>query len=87
MCKLFDEWENEIKKFCDENMLDFNKAKSMSQSWGKEHLALAYFDKSKGSKGLLDDTPMPMVLLIQKTPDGLTFEQTEYTKQYLGRVS
>lgn len=87
MCKLFDEWAKEIKKFCDENSLDFNKAKVLSQSWGKEHLALAYHDKSKGVNGLLDDTPMPMVLLITKTETGLNFEQTEFTKKYLGKVS
>lgn len=85
MCKLFDEWINEIKSFCTDNSLDFDKVKSMSQSWGKDFVALAYYDKSKGKNGLLEDTPMPLVLLIKKTPDGLFFEQTENTKRYLSK--
>ena len=87
MCKLFDEWENEIKEYCTKNELSFEKAKKMCQSWSKNDLALSYHDKSKGVNGLLDDTPMPMVLLITKTETGLNFEQTEFTKQYLGKVS
>jgi len=87
MCKLFDEWSNEIKSFCANNSLDFDKAKSMSQSWGKDFVALAYYDKSKGTNGLLDDKPMPLVLLIKKTSDGLSFEQTENTKKYIGKTA
>ncbi|MGN1481797.1 hypothetical protein [Porcipelethomonas sp.] len=87
MCKLFDEWVNEIKAFCIDNSLDFDKAKSMSQSWGKNFVALSYYDKTKGTSGLLDDTPMPLVLLIKKTSEGLTFEQTENTKKYLGKTA
>lgn len=87
VCKLFDDWAEDIKAFCMANSLDFDKAKSMSQSWGKDFLALAYHDRNKGLNGLLDDTPMPLVLLIKKTSNGLTFEQTENTKRYLGKVS
>ena len=34
--------------------------------------------------GLLDETPMPLVLYIKRLPDGrLLFKQTEHTKKYL----
>ena len=87
MCKRFDEWENEIKKYCSDNNLSFEKAKSMSQSSNKTTLLLQYFDPDsesvKKGMGLLDETPMPAVLWITKVGNSLNFEQTEYTKKYL----
>ncbi|MDE7281603.1 MAG: hypothetical protein K2N36_07680 [Ruminiclostridium sp.] len=45
---------------------------------------MGYHDPEKGKTGLLDDTPMPLVLYIEKKPDGsLNFIQTEYTNKYL----
>lgn len=83
MCKLFDDWSSEIRTYCNRNNFSFDKAKNLSQCWGSNFLALQYHDPEKGKKGLLDETPMPLVLLITKTNKGLEFEQTEYTKKYL----
>lgn len=88
MCRLFDEWSDEIKKFCDDNDLSFDSAKKLSQSWGKDDLVLQYYDKEKGKNGLLDETPMPVVLWIKRDKAGkLSFEKTEYTEKYLKKVS
>ena len=88
MCKLFDELSKDIKIFCDENNLSFEKAQKLSQCWGKNDLILQYYDKEKGKNGLLDETPMPVVLWIKRDEKGnLHFEQTEYTNKYLGEVS
>lgn len=87
MCKLFDDWTNDIKEYCQKNNLDFEKAKSLSQCWGSNFLALQFHDVTKGKNGLLDETPMPLVLLIEKKSNGLVFTQTEYTKKYLNKVS
>lgn len=84
MCKLFDDWSNEIRSYCQKNNLSYEKAKKLSQCWGNDFLALQHYDPEKGKTGLLDETPMPLVLLIQKKPDGtLSFEQTEHTRRYL----
>ena len=83
MCKRFEDWSEQIEKYCNENGFDFEKAKHLSKSWGKDNLALSFYDPQKGKMGLLDDTPMPLVLWITKTTNGLIFEQTEYTRQYL----
>lgn len=84
MCKLFEDWSGDIQNFCLKNNYSFDKAKKLSKSWGKDFLILAYHDPEKGKMGLLDDTPMPAVLLIKKESNGqLTFEQTEHTKKYL----
>lgn len=88
MCKLFDNWSKQIEKYCDDNEFDFEKAKKMAQSWGKDILVLQFYDPSKGMKGLLDETPSPVVLMIRKEKDGnLLFEQTEHTKKYIGKAS
>jgi len=88
MCKLFDEWATEIEMFCQKNDLSFDKAKTLSQCWGKDDLILQYYDKEKGKNGLLDETPMPVVLWIKRDKNGnLSFEKTEHTEKYLGKVS
>lgn len=88
MCKRFDDWSQEIKAFCESNGYSFEKASKLSKCWGKNDLILQYFDPEcesvKKGLGLLDETPMPIVLMIQRKPDGsLNFEQTEHTKRYL----
>ncbi|MGN0441621.1 MAG: hypothetical protein ACI4FO_02850 [Acutalibacteraceae bacterium] len=84
MCHLFNEWKSEIKNYCKANNLDFEKAQKMARSCGKNDIALLYIDKANESKGLLDDTPAPVVLWIRKSKDGkLIFEQTEYTNKCL----
>lgn len=83
MCKLFDDWSADIKQYCDKNNFNYEKAKALSQCWGSNFLALQYFDPKQGENGLFDETPMPLVLMITKTDNGLVFEQTEHTKKYL----
>lgn len=88
MYRLFEEWSDEIRTYCNEHSLNFEKLKALSQCWGKDFIAFQYYDPEseavKNGLGLLDETPMPLVLLIRKDSDGnLIFEHTEYTKQYL----
>lgn len=84
MCKLFDEWSPQIREYCNNNNLSFEKAQKMSQCWGKNDIILQYYDDKKARKqGLLDETPMPIVLKIFRNKDHVEFEQTEYTQRYL----
>lgn len=87
MCKLFNDWSVQIKEYCDKNNLSFEKAQNMSKSWGKNNIALQYYNPDcecvKKGLGLLDETPMPVVLWITKSGNNLEFEQTEYTQRYL----
>lgn len=83
MRKFFDEWSNDIINYCLENDLDFERLKKLSQCCGDNFLALQYHDERKQIKGLLDETTMPPVLLIENKNNNLVFTQTEYTKKYL----
>lgn len=87
MGKLFDKWSSEIEKFCNDNNFSFDNAKKLSQCWMKDDLVLQYYDEEKGKMGLLDETPMPVVLWISRDFNGnLSFKQTEYTKKYLSKI-
>jgi len=79
----FKEWFSEIQDYCLKNNLDFEKVKRLSKGNGPDFLLLGYSDPNNGKKGLIDDTPAPLVLIIKKTIKGLVFEQTEHTAQYL----
>ncbi len=83
MCKLFLDWGKEIQKYCAENGLDFSKAEKAGKCWGKDMLMLQHIDPQKGKTGLHDETPAPVMLVIRKTRNGLSFEQTEHTHKYL----
>lgn len=83
MCKLFNEWSNEIKRYCEENHFSYEKASRLAKGCGKDFMFLQYHDPQKGGAGLLDETPMPLVLVVRRENDKLVFEQTEHTKKYL----
>lgn len=83
MCGLFEDWKQEIIEYCEQNGLSFDKVREMAQAWGKDELLLQYHDPQKGNKGLLDETPAPIVLIMQIKDGTPVFIQTEYTKKHL----
>lgn len=83
MCKLFNAYENEIRDYCLNNNLDFEKAKMLPQCWGKNDIWLQYYDAQKGVDGLRNETPAPIVLKISIVDGKAVIEQTEHTKKYL----
>lgn len=88
MCKLFDDWKNEIKAYCDDNGFDFEIARNLNQSWNSNTVVLYHCAPAEGTDGLLDDTPSPMVLLIRREKNGhFIFEKTKHTEKYLKKVS
>ena len=85
MCMLFDKYEKEIRSYCDTNHLSFERARKLSQCWGKNDLWLQYHDPEKGKEGLKNETPAPVVLKMTVENGIPRFEQTEYTKKYLAQ--
>lgn len=85
MCMLFNRYEKEIETYCRLNNLSFEKAKELSQCWGRNDLWLQYYDPLKGKEGLRDETPAPIVLKMTVVNDEPVFEQTEYTQKYLAQ--
>ena len=91
MSKLFRDNEHVIRMYCDENHLDFEKAKKMPKSWNdKEGICyVQFYDEEDEPQydGLKIDIPMPIVLMIHKVSGGIAFEQTEHTIKYLTYAS
>ena len=81
----YKDYIDEIQKYCKENHISFEKLNSMVKGCGNNDIMFLYHDPDKGKDGLLDETPMPLVLLLTKEPSGkLVFKQTEHTQKYLG---
>ena len=80
MCKLFNAYKDQIKDYCIDNNIDFEKVKKLPKCWGKNDIWLQYYDPIKGTKGLNDETPAPIVLKIYIDNGKVTIEQTEHTK-------
>lgn len=77
-CERFEEWKDDIRTYCEENGLSYEKACQMWKSSSKDMLALMCNDRYAVEGALF-----PAVLYIKRTEDGLQFKQTEYTQQIL----
>lgn len=83
MRALFDTWKDEIRHYCEEHGLSFDKAQHMCRAWNQDILYLQYHDPDKGKEGLRDETRMPVALVMRIENGKPVFEQTEYTHIYL----
>ncbi len=83
MSKIFDRWRGEIEAYCVANGLDFQKALTMCQAFGKDSLILQYHTPSKANIVMDCSKPAPVVLSMWIENGKPVFNQTEYTQQYL----
>ena len=82
----FNKWKNEIKKYCIENNLVFEKLEDQVRSWhGDEELDFLHYENNSGLNGLQDETPLPIVLSVRNEKGNLIFTRTEYTERFLGK--
>ncbi|GBU20441.1 hypothetical protein R80B4_00319 [Fibrobacteres bacterium R8-0-B4] len=82
--KIFRKHTSEIREYCEENELSYDKLVEAGGSYTDEWLFIQYFDPEEGEMGLLDETPAPITLKIFLENGKLRFEQTEHTRKYLG---
>jgi len=87
-CKILKEYTGDIKKYCAENGLSFDKLRASSYCYGKidgvDDLIFLYDDPTKGDPPwILDDTPSPALLEIYLEKGNLRFVQTDITHKYL----
>ena len=72
-----------VERYCKANGLDFSILLSNPVSSGTEHYFFCYHDKSRGSEGLMDSVPMPVMLKVFRTDKGFRIEETENTNRLL----
>lgn len=76
--------ESEIRAYCEENGLSYDKIISSGGSYNDEWVFVQHFDPEDGALGLLDETPADITLKIFLENGNLRFEQTEHTRKHLG---
>jgi len=86
MIKIFVKYKNEIEKYCAENNISAEEVFRSACSYNDTIVVLQYpeFNTAKSAKGLADDIPAKVTLRIFLENGKLRFEQTEYTRKYLG---
>ena len=79
----FAEIRNLVERHCEARGLDFGVLLSNPVTSGLEHYFFCYHDKSRGSEGLMDSVPMPVMLKVFRADNGFRIEETEYTNRFL----
>ncbi|MDR2694102.1 MAG: hypothetical protein LBB74_07800 [Chitinispirillales bacterium] len=84
--KIFKEHKNEIKEYCVENKLSFDKLCESPWCYDNEEIIIQRNerDPERAKLGLADNIPTPSTLEIYLENGKLRFEQTEHTRKYLG---
>ncbi len=83
MCMNLKDYRNEIQQYCINNKLDFEKTMSAIKGCGSDSITFQVAENKRNIHGLLDETPLPTVLILYKKNGGIEFKQTEYTQRYL----
>jgi len=85
-CEILKNYEAEVQRYCVDNLLSYSKLINSSLSWNKRGLVAQYNDRDpkKEALGLMDNTPMPVLLEIYLENGRLRFVQTDITHKYLG---
>lgn len=82
---LFRTCRDEISAYCASHGLSYAKLRKCGISGSDKRNIFQYWDRSseERQKGLMNNTPAPIVLTVERTKDGLQFTETEYTNLYL----
>ena len=79
------EIEDDLIIYCRKNNLDYKILLNMPYGVYENTLEFYYYEEQEDSLGLLDETPMPVILKIKKRGIEILFEQTENTQKYLSK--
>ena len=84
---LHEKWKDEIKRYFDENGLDYSKLLKMSGCYDKTITIYQYVDWEKEIdwETFRDDIPAPAVFIGREEDGRPVFEETGITRKYLSR--
>ena len=72
-----------LQEYCTKHSYSYSALESEPQGYGKDFHLFFHHDPAKGTDGLMDETPMPVILRVDKKGDQYTITETDYTKRYL----
>lgn len=84
---LHEKWKDEIKRYFDENGLDYSKLREMGRTYDETITIYQYVDWEKEIdwETFRDDIPAPAVFIVREEDGRPVFEETEITRKYLSR--
>ena len=85
MNTIYEELKDDIREYCEENNLDFDKVLKAGKCYGKNVLFLQHINRTKENAGLKDETPAKVILIVRRSGGAISYEQTKYTQKYLGK--
>ena len=82
-----EKWKDEIKRYFDENGLDYSKLREMGRTYDETITIYQYVDWEKEIdwETFRDDIPAPAVFIVREEDGRPVFEETEITRKYLSR--
>ena len=84
MCKLIQDNRHEIEAYCKRRGLNAARVFSSPASFNSRMAYVQGVVKRHNSRGLLDETPAPVILRIYKEKNGkIRIEETENTMKFL----
>lgn len=84
MPEMFDLFFNAIKKYCDENNLDYDKILKSPKCGNKDALFIQHCNPEIGKLGLQNEHPAEVLLSARKEKDGtITIMQYKNANRYL----
>lgn len=84
---LHEKWKDEIKRYFDENGLDYSKLREMGRTYDETITIYQYVDLEKEIdwETFRDDIPAPAVFIVREEDGRPVFEETGITRKYLPR--
>ena len=85
MRNLYKSWEPRIYEYLADNRMDAARVKNCGKAMGVINGRTTLILQEIGvrpSRGLLDETPAPVVLKVEDVNGVLVFTQTEHTKKF-----
>lgn len=80
----FTKYYDFLKEYCKESPLNYDKIMANAQCGNQEFFCIQRFDKEKGKRGLLDETPAEVLLTVYHNEDGsFTVVEGKNAKKYL----
>ena len=84
---LHEKWKDEIKRYFDENGLDYSKLREMGRTYDETITIYQNVDWEKEIdwETFRDDIPAPAVFIVREEDGRPVFEETGITRKYLLR--
>lgn len=83
MKRYLEQHVDELKKYCKDNGISFDKILSLPKCYTKTEMYIQWYDKTKTGLGLKSNQPAKVLMKITKGSNGLKIDSAPDIKQFL----